>query len=90
MRFLSDVRLMASRRALIGGLVLGASALAVRALADDAPRKKASKVEAHYQDKPQGIQSCSLCSLFAAPNACKIVEGKVSPDGWCQLFTMVD
>lgn len=44
---------------------------------------KMSKAEAEYQDTPNGILSCATCTLFDAPNSCKVVEGEVSPDGWC-------
>jgi hypothetical protein len=40
-----------------------------------------------YQDKPKGAQRCDGCSLFQPPNACKVVDGNVSPQGWCSLFT---
>jgi hypothetical protein len=40
-----------------------------------------------YQGKPQGTQRCDGCSNFQAPNACKLVEGEISPQGWCSLFT---
>ncbi|HEX7970978.1 MAG TPA: high-potential iron-sulfur protein [Thiobacillus sp.] len=48
---------------------------------------KVSKAQAKYQDNPKGNQSCAQCMNFvAADNTCKVVEGKVSPQGWCQLF----
>jgi hypothetical protein len=40
-----------------------------------------------YQDKPQGDQRCDGCTNFQPPNACKLVEGQISPQGWCSLFT---
>jgi hypothetical protein len=40
-----------------------------------------------YQDKPKGTQRCDGCSLFQPPSACKTVEGEISPQGWCSLFT---
>jgi hypothetical protein len=52
--------------------------------------KKVSQEAARYQDKPKEIQSCAICSLFQPPEDCKVVEGKVSKDGWCALFDMVD
>jgi hypothetical protein len=48
---------------------------------------KVSKAQAKYQDKPKGNQDCAKCMQFvAADNSCKVVEGKVSPQGWCQLW----
>lgn len=51
---------------------------------------KATKEAVRYQDTPKDIQSCEFCSLFVKPDECKVVEGKVSPDGWCAVFDMVD
>lgn len=40
-----------------------------------------------YQDKPKGTDRCDGCTNFQPPNACKLVEGEISPQGWCSLFT---
>lgn len=48
---------------------------------------KISKVQVKYQDKPNGKQHCAVCNNFIAPDACRLVEGKISPSGWCTLFT---
>ena len=40
-----------------------------------------------YQATPKGEQRCEGCSNFQPPNACKMVEGEISPQGWCSLFT---
>lgn len=48
--------------------------------ADAADNKK----QFHYQDKPgRNGQKCSGCRFFRPPSACKIVTGKISPNGWC-------
>jgi hypothetical protein len=39
-----------------------------------------------YQDKPKDTQRCDGCNNFQPPNACKLVEGGISPQGWCSLF----
>lgn len=52
--------------------------------------EKMTRQQAAYQDKPNGIYSCSLCTLFVKPNSCKVVEGEVSEDGWCKAFAMAD
>ena len=49
-----------------------------------------NRQEAQYQDTPNGIYNCGMCTLFEAPNACKVVEGEVSKDGWCKAFAPVD
>jgi hypothetical protein len=51
---------------------------------------KMTRQQAQYQDTPNGIYSCGMCTLFEAPNACKVVEGEVSKDGWCKAFAPVD
>jgi len=48
---------------------------------------KASKAAASYQDSPKGSQQCSGCINFIPPNTCKVVDGEVSPHGWCSLWT---
>jgi hypothetical protein len=48
--------------------------------ADAADNKK----QFHYQDKPgPGGKKCGGCRFFRAPNACAIVNGTISPNGWC-------
>lgn len=51
---------------------------------------KLSKKEAGYQDSPNGIAMCATCTLFEAPHACKVVEGDISPNGWCKAYAMAD
>ena len=51
---------------------------------------KMSKAQAEYQDAPKGIQMCATCSLFEEPRACKVVEGDISPNGWCRSYAMAD
>jgi hypothetical protein len=51
---------------------------------------KVSPAAAKYQDTPHGGMSCEACSFFRRPHACQVVEGDVSPHGWCQLFDMPD
>ena len=40
-----------------------------------------------YQDTPKDDQQCSNCSLFQAPtNTCTLVDGNISPTGWCKFW----
>lgn len=76
---------MLRRSVLRAGLGLGAAtAVVVTSMAQDAP--KLDKKTIMYQDTPKDGQKCSLCVNFEPPDACKIVEGKISPDGWCGAF----
>ena len=48
---------------------------------------KTSQAAAKYQGQPKGDQKCGNCTHFiAASNTCQVVEGTVSPEGWCTLF----
>jgi hypothetical protein len=47
---------------------------------------KMSQPSVAYQDSPKGDQECSNCSLFQEPNACTLVDGEISPKGWCKFW----
>jgi hypothetical protein len=51
---------------------------------------KMSKREAEYQDSPKDIRMCATCTLFEPPRLCKVVDGDVSPSGWCKAFALAD
>jgi hypothetical protein len=78
------------RRKLMGNLVKGVSAALLFRLSPAAASEKMTQQQAEYQDKPNGIYSCGMCTLFERPNACKVVEGEISKDGWCKAFAMAD
>jgi hypothetical protein len=49
---------------------------------------KATQASVQYQAQPKGDQKCSGCQHFIAEsNTCQLVEGQISPDGWCTLWT---
>ena len=77
-----------SRRVALSGtaLALGAAAIAT-AVSQAAAQQKISQADAKYQGTPKGDQHCDGCVNFQPPNACKFVQGDISPSGWCQLFT---
>jgi hypothetical protein len=50
-------------------------------------QQKVSKELAKYQDSPNDGHKCSDCVFFEPPGSCKAVDGDISPNGWCQLFT---
>jgi High potential iron-sulfur protein len=49
------------------------------------PVKMAQKL-VHYQDTPHSGQACATCVQFQPPSSCKVVEGTISPAGWCELY----
>jgi len=53
---------------------------------------KATKQAMQYQDQPKNSQKCADCLQFipgpkqGASGTCKVVEGTISPDGWCAAY----
>lgn len=90
------------RTVLLGGLVAGyAACLPAAWAAEKVPGAekppaqqqpgepsggKMTQAAARYQSKPNANQKCSNCANFIAPGSCKVVEGKVSPNGWCIVY----
>ncbi len=82
----NDCRRISRRVVLTGAaLALGAAAAAT-AVSQAAAQEKISQADAKYQGTPKGEQHCDGCVNFQPPNACKFVQGDISPSGWCQLF----
>jgi hypothetical protein len=48
---------------------------------------KISKQSVAYQDTPKDTRICKDCNLFLAPDACKNVDGAISEQGWCRLWS---
>jgi hypothetical protein len=79
-----------SRRGLLrlAGLTVGGGMLTTAGLAGTA-RAQAAKVpqkQVHYRTTPKGNAHCSRCAHFLPPSSCAVVQGKISPNGWCSLF----
>ena len=73
--------LVLKRLAAIPVVALGMTATLSAAQGATAPD---NKKQFKYQDKPgKNGQHCSGCRFFKKPNACSIVHGKISPNGWC-------
>jgi hypothetical protein len=79
-----------SRRDVMRRLAGGVSAGLLLRIAPADAAEKMTRAQAEYQDTPNGIYSCGMCTLFERPNACKVVEGQVSKDGWCKAFALAD
>jgi len=80
-----------SRRALLRHLVCAAGAAA--SLCGRPHRAgaaiKISKAAVAYQDRPDGDKECAKCAQFEPPAACKLVDGPISPQGYCRLFAPI-
>jgi hypothetical protein len=79
-----------SKRQLIRLLCLGLGGVAGLPLPSIAAGEKMSQQAAEYQDSPKQIQMCATCTLFEPPHSCKVVEGDISPNGWCKAYAMAD
>ena len=40
----------------------------------------------HYQPSPKDGKDCDDCANFVSPGGCKLVDGDISPKGWCRLW----
>jgi hypothetical protein len=47
---------------------------------------KVSQSAVHYQASPKDGKDCDDCSNFVSPSVCKLVDGDISPKGWCRLW----
>ncbi|MBL6455677.1 high-potential iron-sulfur protein [Belnapia sp. T6] len=78
-----------ARRAFLqrtGLQVAGLAALAPFAVATARAQDKLAPEMVMYQNEPKEGQRCSGCQHFQPPNACAIVNGNISPDGWCAVW----
>jgi len=50
-------------------------------------QKKLTQAAARYQDHPNGSEVCAGCPYFILPKSCALVEGEISPSGWCPIYT---
>ena len=77
-----------SRRDFLNVAAAGGGTLITVGLADraSAAPKKFTQQQAHYQPVPKSGQRCQTCALWQSPKDCQVVEGPVSPAGWCILY----
>jgi hypothetical protein len=73
-------RIDRSRRKVLRGVVNGVSTGLLLRVASAQAAEKMTRQQAEYQDTPNGIYSCAVCTLFEQPKSCKVVEGEVSRD----------
>jgi hypothetical protein len=75
-----------SRRSVLEGAIRVGGAVPVLAITTRRAAAKMSKRDSGYQDSPKGNQHCATCAQFQRRNTCQIVEGVVSPNGWCRIW----
>lgn len=77
-----------SRRVFLNVAAVGAGTLVAAGLAASASAapKKFTQKQAKYQPVPKSGHRCQNCALWQPPTSCQVVEGPVSPAGWCILY----
>jgi len=78
-----------SRRGLLRASTMAVGAAALFAAAMVSERAEAGNMRqkaSGYQPTPNDGKRCDGCSLFVAPNSCKLVAGDISPQGWCRFY----
>src|SRR5215469_8077517 len=75
----------ANRRGFLRYVLLGGTAMGV-GTARSQPYKMTKKQSGYIvKDKP-ATQMCAQCFYFISPNDCVIVQGPISPLGWCIYY----
>jgi hypothetical protein len=79
-----------ARRSLLRRL-LGAAGMSTLVYAAPYPVAAVIKIAQRavaYQDHPEGDKRCDKCIQFQPPDGCKMVDGSISPNGYCRLFAL--
>jgi hypothetical protein len=83
-----DEQAKVSRRSILRGAALLAGGTLAAGVIQIKPAyaQKASKEAVKYQESPNNGQKCGDCTYFQAPSSCGVVDGAISPNGWCSLY----
>ena len=83
-----------TRRTFLAGSVVLPALAALAAIAPArADASKSSQASMHYQATPNDGKQCSGCNFFipgssgSANGSCKIVDGSISPTGYCIAYS---
>jgi hypothetical protein len=87
---MADKQVNKPRRMVIGAVARASLATLLLRISRAEASEKMTPQQAEYQDTPKDIYSCAVCTLFQPPDACKVVAGRISRDGWCKAFAMAD
>ena len=82
-----DCRGISRREMFTGAALTFGTVVVLIVIPRQALAQKVSQPDIEYQASPKGFQRCADCLNFQAPKACKFVQGDISANGWCQLFT---
>lgn len=75
-----------SRRQVLRNAAIAAGGVAVLCATGLPAEAKMTLQASGYQASPKGDQNCAGCSLFKSPSSCILVDGNISPNGWCRFY----
>ncbi len=73
-----EKRVDRSRRKVMRAVASGVTAGLLLRISQTDASEKMTRQQAEYQDTPNGIYSCGMCTLFEQPKSCKVIDGEVS------------
>ncbi|MEO8418534.1 MAG: high-potential iron-sulfur protein [Methylophilaceae bacterium] len=83
-----------SRRAILkrgAALLTSIAILPILVAGRSAVAGTGSKADFNYQDSPRNGKSCATCTAFipdgSGAGTCRILEGTVTPYGWCMAHS---
>jgi hypothetical protein len=76
------------RRSVLQATLAGAAV--VLCISRTMAQQKMSQTDAAYQERPKNGLTCAACALFRLPRSCEVVQGDISPNGWCKFFDLPD
>ncbi|HZR04048.1 MAG TPA: high-potential iron-sulfur protein [Burkholderiales bacterium] len=82
-----DSKFGLARRRFCAFAVACAAPIVSLSAAEAAGRKKYAKERVGYRDEPYQGRTCATCVLYVGHGECAIVEGAISPQGWCTQWT---
>jgi len=82
----NSTRIRISRRSVMQALSFAILAVPAMLTNRSALAAKMSQASAAYQNSPKGSENCGNCKLFVPPSSCTLVEGPISPQGWCKFW----
>lgn len=83
----NGLRVGISRRVALGGAAAVAMGAVCATTGVVKAQSKQKQADVQYVAKAPAADKCSACAMFQPPDACQGVEGKISPDGWCSMYT---
>ena len=82
-----------TRKAFLGSVIVLPALAGLVVAPAHADGSKSSQASMHYQTTPNDGKQCSGCNFFipgssaTANGSCKIVDGSISPNGYCIAYS---